>query len=78
MLFQAAFRAGQLTTATDTDTADIERRLMAAAKARPEFSAIDGDALSLRITTTFREGRAGPTMDWHHLSRAASGATRAG
>ena len=71
LLFQAPYKAGQISgigIAEERATADA---LSAAARRRPDFAGRDPDALAAQVREAFQQGVRESHIDWYHLPRGA-------
>lgn len=72
LVFQSAYRAGQLMAVCDANPATMERDLVGAAARRM----IDATKASDAVSNAFKAGMANPTMDWYFLDRQEHPTTR--
>lgn len=68
LIFQAAYKSGQIVATGIAEPDDVEAALRAAALARGSNAGADPDELEQRVRAAFREGMAESRMDWYHLA----------
>ena len=71
LLFEAPYRAGQLSTLGYGDRQEIELALITAAGNRTEFGGLDPNKLESRIRDAFQTGVNEPHLEWYHRKRPA-------
>ena len=69
LLFQAAFKGGQIASLRLADLVAVEQLFCDAARARAEFAPCDRAQTERRVRDAFRQGVAEPQLDWYHLER---------
>lgn len=69
LLFQAPHKGGQIASLFPAEIAAIEQAFADAALARQDLAAFGRADLDRRVRAAFRQGRAEPWLDWHHLDR---------
>ncbi|MEM7170519.1 MAG: GNAT family N-acetyltransferase [Pseudomonadota bacterium] len=71
LIFQAAFRAGQLLEVAEGDADQVAEALAHAASGRLDLPSGDSNTRAQAARRAFAAGRADAWMDWYHLSREA-------